>query len=235
MHTIQFTRKIGIIATKEDPDFQKSENLDLGLLEHERITYGPPEEFITKVSPLKQSSKEDLLAFIDYIINVYHQYIRENAIIIQKLAQDVLYTHTQNHPELVKLAPAIFLFLHDILNHMMREEEILFANTKQLIQRNEEAGNILYTTFGLIKDSVRLMQEDHKSAQESLIIFRELTNDYNLPENACGSYQHLFAKLKEFERNYLLHIRIENEILFPKALAVDGEIDEVKTNFGMMI
>jgi regulator of cell morphogenesis and NO signaling len=118
---------------------------------------------------------------------------------------------------------------------MMREEEILFANTKQLIQRNEEAGNILYTTFGLIKDSVRLMQEDHKSAQESLIIFRELTNDYNLPENACGSYQHLFAKLKEFERNYLLHIRIENEILFPKALAVDGEIDEVKTNFGMMI
>jgi len=196
MNTIQFTRKIDVMTTKANPRMRAEE-----------------------------PSERDLVEFMNYITDVHHQYIKENAIIIQELAHEVLYKHAEHHPELVKLASAIFLFLHDILNQL-RSEEVLFANTKQLIHKNGQPGNIMYTTFGLIKDSVNMIQQDHETAQERMRLFRMLTDDYKLPENVCYSYKRLFSKLKEFERNYLLHIEIEQDILFPGALALDGEIQE---------
>lgn len=170
--------------------------------------------------------KWDLDKLTDYIINTHHRYAKENAVIICNLAHEVLNHHSQNHPELPKLASSIFLFLHDLLNHMMKEEQILFANIRQLIKKRRIPGTAIYTTFGFIRDSVRLMQKEHKIAGEDLRYFRKLTNDYTLSAESCKSYRYLFEKMKEFEDDLLLHVHLENDILFPKAIAADEETDE---------
>ena len=168
----------------------------------------------------------NLDSLIDYIITIHHRYAKENAVIIYDLAQNVASRHSENHPELIKLATAIFLFFHDLLNHIKKEEQILFPHIKQLVKNKSYSGKGTYTTFGLIKESINLMQKEHQATGKDLKLFHELTNDYMLPEDACNSYKYLFEKMKEFENDLFLHVHLENDILFPKATALDEELTE---------
>ena len=45
-----------------------------------------------------------------------------------------------------------------------------------------------------------------------------------LPEDACSSYKYLFEKMKEFENDLLMHVHLENNILFPKALGEEKSL-----------
>lgn len=185
----------------------------------EQITLGKPTSF-------ERFNDWSLDSLIDYIINTHHQYAKTSAVIIHDLAQKVANSHNEKHPELMKLNTALFLFLHDLLNHMKKEEQILFPNIKQLIKKKTQSEKGMYSTFGLIEESVRRMQKAHQAIGKDMKLFHELTNDYSLPEDACGSYKYLFEKLKEFEDDLLLHFHLENHILFPKALAEDNELDK---------
>ena len=171
----------------------------------------------------------DIDALIDHIINTHHRQTKENAVIIYDLAQEVAYRHNENHPELTELSTALFLFLNDLLNHLKKEEQILFPNISQLVKKKRCAKGITYTTFGFIKESASRMINEHRAAGNELKLIRELTNDYLLPADACASYKYLFEKMKEFENDLLLHVQLENNILFPKAIALDDELKEQET------
>ena len=185
----------------------------------EQITLG-------KTTSFERFNDWGLDSLIDYIIDTHHKYAKTSAVIIHDLAQKVANRHNEKHPELMKLTTALFLFLHDLLNHMKKEEQILFPNIKQLIKKKTQSEKGMYSTFGLIEESVRRMQKAHQTIGKDLKLFHELTNDYVLPEDACGSYKYLFEKLKEFEDDLLLHFHLENNILFPRALAEDKELEE---------
>ena len=243
MNTIILTETVGAIAAK---DYRKAEVFrkmgidfcydgDKSLEEASRDAGVSAEQLnaalcqvtIEKTDSSQQFDKWNLVSVIDYIINTHHRYAKENAVIIYDLAQKVASHHGANHPELIKLATAIFLFLHDLLNHMKKEEEILFPAIKQLIRENQYLEKSRYTTSGLIKGLIRLMREEHHATSKYLKLFHELTNDYMLPEDACSSYRNLFEKLKEFEDDLLLHVHLENNILFPKALVEYEELNKM--------
>ena len=242
MNTIQLTETVGAIAAK---DYRKTEifknmgidfwcngNKTLNEVSQEAgITAEQLIEALDQITLSKPISspefnKWNLTVLIDYIIDTHHQYAKTSAVIIHDLAQKVANDHNEKHPELINLTTALFLFLHDLLNHMKKEEQILFPNIKQLIKKKSQSEKGIYSTFGLIEESVRRMQKAHQAIGKDLKVFRELTNDYMLPENVCGSYKYLFEKLKEFEDDLLLHFHLENNILFPKALAEDKGLDE---------
>ena len=53
---------------------------------------------------------------------------------------------------------------------------------------------------------------------------RMLTGVYTAPENACFSYKTLYSALKDFESDLHQHIHLENNILFPKAIALEEQL-----------
>jgi len=55
---------------------------------------------------------------------------------------------------------------------------------------------------------------------------RALTSDYNAPADACISYQTLYQALENFERDLHQHIHLENNILFPKSLAMESTLNQ---------
>jgi regulator of cell morphogenesis and NO signaling len=109
---------------------------------------------------------------------------------------------------------------------MKKEEQVHFPNIKQSIKPKSSPEKGMHTTFGVVKESAILMQKANQTLCKYLDLFHELTNDYRLPEDACGSYKYLFEKLKEFEDDLLLHVHLENNILFPKALIEEKKIKE---------
>jgi len=65
------------------------------------------------------------------------------------------------------------------------------------------------------------MEYEHESAGRALAQMRHLTLDYYIPEEACNTYRALFAALIELEADLHQHIHLENNILFPRAVAME--------------
>jgi len=156
----------------------------------------------------------------DYIIQVHHRYVKDASAIIDQLADKVAEHHGTNHPELFELSQKTHAFLSDMNSHLLKEEKILFPQIKLLVQKKRDHQNVTVSD-GLISAAIKMMITEHEVSGEELKFFRKLTNEYLLPTDACNSYAYLFNKMKEFESDLLLHIHLENNILFPKALALE--------------
>ena len=59
-------------------------------------------------------------------------------------------------------------------------------------------------------------------ARRSLAPDAQLTFGFRPPKDACDKYRILMAGLRELERDLHLHIHKENNILFPRAAAVEA-------------
>jgi regulator of cell morphogenesis and NO signaling len=60
------------------------------------------------------------------------------------------------------------------------------------------------------------------SQQRTLLAkIRLLSHDFVTPEDACPTYRAFYDGLKEFEQDLHQHIHLENNILFPRAIAIE--------------
>lgn len=160
----------------------------------------------------------DFLA--DYIKNTHHNYVRETAPVLIGIAEKVANAHGGAHPELFEVSKIVNELMEDLLDHLSKEEGLLFPNIKKLYEKKAEGDKT--PLKGSLQVAIDSMHEEHDHAGEDLRKIRKLTNDYELPAGACNSYTYLFEKLKEFEDDLFRHIHLENNILFPKSIALQN-------------
>ena len=123
------------------------------------------------------------------------------------MADKVLAVHGDKMPEVLGELRRVFSALRmELESHMMKEEQILFPMIRA--GRGREAGG-----------PVAVMEQEHASAGAALQRLRELTNDFQPPEGACATWKGLWAGLADLESELHLHIHLENNILFPRAMA----------------
>lgn len=156
-------------------------------------------------------------ALIGYIVDTHHAYTRRTLQTVQKLAEKVRNAHGQNHPELLVVERLVAELMADLIPHMLKEEQVLFPFVGKL-----EQGDAPVPFFGTVQNPIRMMMLEHETAGEKLAELRSLTMDYTLPEEACTSYEALFARLIELEADLHRHIHLENNILFPRALDLEA-------------
>jgi len=157
-------------------------------------------------------------SLIEYIIDKHHKFSRKNAVIIYDLSQTAVYQHGKGQRETRQLASSMFLFLHDYLNNLKKEEEILFPNIRYLVEKKAIPGSDTYSTFGLLQQWINSTKEGHQSMLNYFQFLRGLISDHSLETDAFSCYNTLSEKLNEFEMDFIVHSYIENKILFPKAL-----------------
>jgi regulator of cell morphogenesis and NO signaling len=67
-----------------------------------------------------------------------------------------------------------------------------------------------------------MMEAEHDSAGQALSDIRRITRDFEIPEYACVTYRALMNGLQEFEQDLHLHIHLENNVLFPRAIQLEA-------------
>ena len=172
----------------------------------------------------KDYDEWELGMLADYIVATHHQYIKDNAESLNGLAIKVAEHHGENNPELHRVATSTHHFLQDLLNHITNEEEVLFPVIRQLLIKKDNPSEELSYEAGTLDHPIRILLKEHEIAGEDLNFLRRITNNFAPPKNACNSFTYLYEKLKEFESDLYLHLRIENDYLFPRALKLDEEI-----------
>jgi len=168
--------------------------------------------------------KWDIGFLSDYIVNTHHQYVKENLPFITELANKVARVHGDSYPGLIIIADIFDKVAADLTMHLSKEETTLFPIIKEL-DRIQKSGIKLPegSTFNVDK-MIGIMEKEHEDAGEALNTIRELSNNFELPADACGSFTILYKKLDEFENDLHKHVHLENNILFPKAIQAEKEL-----------
>lgn len=179
---------------------------------------------IDQALPMYNYKSWTLEFLIDHIINIHHVYVNENIPIMFQYAEKVARVHGQNHPELVEIFKLVEAVVMELNAHLQKEEKVLFPYVKML--ERAKNGNVKadQAHFGTVQNPIRMMEAEHDSAGDVFKSIAKLSNNYTPPQDACNTYRALFSKMEEFEQDLHQHIHLENNILFPKAIALEQEL-----------
>ncbi len=161
----------------------------------------------------------DLLA--DYIQKKHHRYVESRITEIKPLLAKIVKVHGEMHPELLEVEELFLGAAGELTAHMKKEEFILFPFVKKLVQADEAKSELTPGHFGTVANPIAMMMDEHSAEGERFRKIAALTNDYTPPKDACTTYMVTFSLLKEFEQDLHLHIHLENNILFPKAVELE--------------
>jgi regulator of cell morphogenesis and NO signaling len=164
----------------------------------------------------------DFLA--DYIVNKHHKYVSASIPGLIELCVKVEGVHGDKHPELKEITENFRVIAEELLSHMPKEETVLFPYIKKMVEAKSGHSKLEKPGFGSIENPVTVMKTEHYFVGEKLENIKELSGAYMTPADACTSYKVLFAKLHEFADDLSEHIHLENNILFPKAIALEKEL-----------
>jgi regulator of cell morphogenesis and NO signaling len=166
-------------------------------------------------------SGQPLADLIDHIVKKHHAFIYEETPRLTALADKVASKHGANHPETAKVNELVEGLFDELSMHLMKEEQILFPYIIRMEEAVIEKAPVLPPPFGTVQNPIRMMVSEHDSAGNILRELRAITGDYNAPEDACTSYRTLYNGLLELEADLHQHIHLENNVLFPRAVAME--------------
>ena len=162
---------------------------------------------------------KSLTELTQFILRRYHADLKTELPALQTLADKVLSVHGANHPELPAVRQLFTALKNELDPHMLKEEEILFPHIEGM--EDSDAAS-MPSCFGSIRDPIRMMMMEHDSAGDILKKTRDVTRNYAVPSDACGSYRALMERLHRLEQELHEHIHLENNILFPGAIELEG-------------
>jgi len=191
------------------------------------------DEVMEMLAGVGESSEETALDFqnaslpelITHILETHHVFTKSEMHRLQVLADKVLNAHGGNHPELIHLNELWLRLCADLKPHMFKEEQILFPYMLALSQAAVQTRPVPFAPFGTVNNPIRMMMREHDTAGDILRELRALTDGYKVPDDACISYRTLFEALENFEKDLHQHIHLENNILFPKASALEDALN----------
>ena len=161
---------------------------------------------------------------IDHIVNIHHGYVLESIPIATQYAEKVARVHGQNYPELVEVNELFKIVAEELLDHMQKEERILFPYIKAMTTAEKTKGSLQAPPFETVENPIRMMEMEHESAGDIFKKIATLTNNYTPPMGACNTFRAMYAKLEEFEQDLHQHVHLENNILFPKAKKLESTL-----------
>jgi len=164
---------------------------------------------------------EMLADLIAHIISTHHKYVREEMARLGPLFDKVCSVHGKNHPELLQVRVSFQGLEQELTMHMMKEERILFPYIVRMEESVIQKEPVLPPPFGSVQNPVTMMEHEHESAGAALRAIRQASSGYAVPTDACISYQRLYQTLADFEADLHRHIHLENNILFPRAIAME--------------
>lgn len=164
---------------------------------------------------------ESLASLIAHIKGTHHKHTRAEIARITPMLRKVLSVHGTNHPELRRIHSEFEALASELLDHMIDEEIVLFP----YITRMEECAQRKQTAepsgLSSLRGPVATLVFQHDSAGDKLRAIRQASGNYRVPEDACMTYRSVFRALADLEADLHQHIHLENNILFPRATAVE--------------
>ena len=154
----------------------------------------------------------------DHIEEKHHRYVREKTPVLIRYLEKICSVHGEAHPELFQVLHLFNQASVELAAHMQKEEIVLFPLIRKLDMHEVQMKPMS------VKGPIQMMHHEHDVEGDRFRMIEELTNHYLAPEGACNTFKVTYAMLKEFENDLHLHIHLENNLLFPKAIEMEESL-----------
>ncbi|HEY3252212.1 MAG TPA: iron-sulfur cluster repair di-iron protein [Ignavibacteria bacterium] len=165
--------------------------------------------------------KWELDFLIDYIITNHHSYVLNEITTIEHYFQQVVPKHGEKNQELYQIYTLFEELKEELLVHMQKEEKMLFPYIRKMVLAQKNDLEFPHPPFGSVASPVGVMEHEHELAGNLMREINHITNSYEAPEGACTTFKVLYKELADFEKDLHVHIHLENNILFPKAVELE--------------
>jgi regulator of cell morphogenesis and NO signaling len=162
---------------------------------------------------------------VDYILNVHHAYIRQTLPDLSASIKSFTSSHKEKYPYLTEVEEAYTDFTTELFEHIDHEEDSIFPYLKLMsttYKRKEIYGRLFVRT--LSKPLSLIIETEHKRIFSLLLQLRRITNNYTHSSNVCPNHQVIYNKLKEFDADVVHHMRLEDNVLYPKSINMEKEL-----------
>lgn len=157
-----------------------------------------------------------LTELCNHIQQAHHGYLREELPRLDFLTRKVAGVHGEHEPRLLDLRKTFEAFNTEIITHTDEEDGQVFPAIRELENQDEGAP----VARPELRATLENLEHEHDVAGAHLEQFRKLTDNFTPPDWACNSFRALYGGLAELEKNMHQHIHKENNVLFPKTLAL---------------
>jgi regulator of cell morphogenesis and NO signaling len=162
---------------------------------------------------------------VDYIQRTHIFYFEKKLPEIEQsigLLSDLYESH---HPILAALRNFFHRYVRDLFEHIHAEEELLLPYIKTLQEAQKTPAH--FSTFIVARRdySIDRFLRDHHDTEDELKDIRQTIRLYDPPQTNASLYRILLSQLQAFEQDLCVHAHIEEEVLIPKALAMEKELN----------
>lgn len=159
--------------------------------------------------------KEWNLDFLsDHIVNTHHKLVTKMLPELLHYTKKIAEVHGGHHPELIVIAQLFSALKTELEQHLQNEEKVLFPAIKEVLKSNSDKAK------ETIISEISRMKGEHEMAGGAMDKINVISNHYKVPHDGCNTYHVTFKLLKQFEDDLHVHVHLENNILYPKSLAL---------------
>lgn len=161
---------------------------------------------------------------IEYLKHTHFIFIKHKLPYIARLVESFKANHDDYRSVERDLKIVFPLFVEDFIHHIYEEEDTLFTYIRELERASKgiyHPGKLYYM---MEKNSVQKFAVEHEAHDDEMEGIRKITSDYTLPPGVPLHIKVIYSELKSFEKSLITHARIENEILFPKAMMLENKV-----------
>ena len=148
----------------------------------------------------------------DYIVNTHHQTVMKLLPELTFYTQKIAEVHGDNHHELPEIANLFAQVDTELRQHLCNEEEVLFPAIREVLKTNSAESK------ATIISEITRMTGEHEFAGGAMDKINELSHSYAVPDDGCNTYRVAYKLLEQFEDDLHIHVHLENNILYPKAM-----------------
>jgi regulator of cell morphogenesis and NO signaling len=188
-------------------DACKEKNLDLSDLELELESL---QETPSNQAHRFNDFKLDFLC--DYIENTHHKTVLRLLPQLVGYTQKIADVHGAHHTELIQIAALFAQINTELLKHLKNEEEVLFPAIKEVLKSGSTEAK------AVVVSEITRMKGEHEFAGGAMDKINVLSGNYSVPADGCSTYEVTYKLLEQFEDDLHVHVHLENNILYPKAL-----------------
>jgi regulator of cell morphogenesis and NO signaling len=167
---------------------------------------------------------DGLVDLVDHIVSTHHTFTRAALGRLVPLADSVAKAHGTRHPELLVVRAKLHEMATMLLRHMNEEEACVFPYFCAL-----ERGGPLVRNFGGVVRPLAVMRRMHEAVTAILDDLERLTHGFTPPWDASNGHRALYEGVEALDRDFDEHVRLEEEVAFPRAVALERESSQLRS------
>ncbi len=167
----------------------------------------------------------ELTKLTGYIVETHHRYIEKTTPVLIQFLDKLCKVHGGGHPELFEINDTFNRSARELAAHMKKEELMLFPAIGKMVAAKSKGERMEPMMFGTVQNPIAMMMQEHETEGANFEDIAKLSNGYMPPGDACATYRAAYVLLSEFDTDLHKHIHLENNILFPKAIELEDELN----------